>query len=124
MQNDEKVAMDIIKKFQEFESDGESDRDDLQARLDIFRQQDREGQIAMSDFIVEIKNHVQIVMDKFRIKKKALAAALRAEINYQVAVKTNKVSKDLAFLKECIAIDMKKWAGQRSDLQCDINRLE
>ena len=49
----------------------------------------------MADFVVEIKNHVQMVMDKFKHKKQSLAAALRAEVNYQVAVKTNKVSNDL-----------------------------
>lgn len=38
MLNDEKVAMAIIQKFNEFESDGESDKDDLQGRLDIFRE--------------------------------------------------------------------------------------
>ena len=78
----------------------------------------------MADFVVEIKNHVQMVMDKFKHKKQSLAAALRAEVNYQVAVKTNKVSNDLEQLRQEIAIDMKKWYAQRSDLQCDINRLQ
>ena len=49
--------------------------------------------------------------------------ALRADINYQIAVKVNKVSQELKQLREVIALDVKKWASQRSDMQCDINKL-
>ena len=55
--------MEIRKKFEAFESSGESDKDDLEARLDNFREADIEGKTHIDrstgvEFFVEIKNHV------------------------------------------------------------------
>ena len=71
-----------------------------------------------------------MVMTKLKSKSVSVMAGLRADVNYQIAVRVNKVvenvskvSKELLKLKEIIALDMKKWSKQRSDMQCDINRL-
>ena len=61
--------------------------------------------------VVEIHNHVSAVMLKFTKCKKDMLAALRADINYQIAVKINKTSGDLADLQQVISTDMKRWAS-------------
>lgn len=64
-----------------------------------------------------------MVMDKFKTRSRTVIAGLRAEVNYQIAVKVNLVAKEclelktkLMDLKDIIAWDMKKWSKQRSDM--------
>ena len=51
-------------------------------------------------------------------------AGIRAEISYMVGKKVNVVIQDLNQFKSSLAIDMVKWAKQRSDMQLDIQHIE
>ena len=64
-----------------------------------------------------------MVMEKFKVKSRKVVAGLRAEVNYEIAVKTNEVSRQLMELKDHVAADVKKWMIQRSNMQLDIKRL-
>ena len=106
MRKDTGIFTEIGKRYQDFESSGESDNEDLKERLLLmknydgthFKGKDGDNQFSMNDVVVEIHNHVSAVMQKFKKRKKMMLAALRADINYQIAVKVNKTSKDLADL--------------------------
>ena len=92
------MRQEIKKELQIIESSGESDAEDLKNRWEIFREQQHEqrkfkdDRLTAADWIVEIKNHVQMVMEKFKLKSRKVVAGLRAEINYEIAVKSNDVS--------------------------------
>ena len=134
MKKDKFISKEILERFESFESSGESDDDDLKERFKLIKKnmqaggqvatQDKDNQFCLNDMVVEIHNHVSAVMLKFTKCKKDMLAALRADINYQIAVKINKTSGDLADLQQVISTDMKRWASQRSDLQMDINKLK
>ena len=52
----------------------------------------KSSQVSVRDMIVEIHNHVKQVIEKFKKRKKEMIASVRAEINYQIAIKVNKVT--------------------------------
>ena len=99
------LSKKISAKFESFESSGESDVQDLKDRLSIMKNTanervigNKETKFGMKDIIIEITNHVSQVMDKFKRRKKEMITALRVEVNYQIAIKVNKVTQDLAAL--------------------------
>ena len=117
MNRDESIAKAINAKFEQFESDGESDAEDLDQRFDNFCAQAREGQADDADFLMEMKNHIAMIIKKLQHKKKELMVGMKAEIHYQIGTKVNVVIQDLNMLKEIVRHDMKRWTAQRADMQ-------
>lgn len=95
MNRDETIAKQINAKFEQFESDGESDADDLDQRYNNFCVQARDGQADDADFLMEMKNHIAMIMKKLQRKKKELMVGLKAEIHYQIGTKVNIVISEL-----------------------------
>jgi len=58
-------------------------------RFENFCHQAKEGLVDDADFLLEIKNHIETIIKKFKHKKKELLSGVRAEISYQVGTKVN-----------------------------------
>ena len=75
------------------------------------------------DLVAEIRQKVQAAVKKWKKQKKEIVEVLRADVKFQVGVHVNETIEQMNKLKDVIALDMKKWASQRSDLQIEIRQM-
>ena len=66
LSGDESIENAIDEKLRAFESSGESDADDLNERFETFCKQARDGEVDDADFLLEMKNHVAMVIKKLK----------------------------------------------------------
>ena len=88
----------------------------MNERFETFCKQARDGEVDDADFLLEMKNHIAMVIKKLKNSKKELLAGIRADISYQVGKRVNAVIKEMNRLREIIRNDMKKWSAQRADM--------